>query len=121
MALRPNKLDQAAEIGLKPFTYKYRQPQHEPKANANGGEYAGVMAQNLEKHPLTAQTVTHTPEGLKVEIGPMVSLLSGVAGRHHERLEGHEGLLHAAKATMDKHEQMIHRLHEIITRRLGKV
>ena len=87
----------------------------------NGGEYAGVMAQNLEKHPLTAQTVTHTPEGLKVEIGPMVSLLSGVAGRHHERLEGHEGLLHAVKATMDKHEQMIHRLHEIITRRLGKV
>ena len=80
----------------------------------------GILAQNLQKHPLTAQTVKPTSEGLKVEIGPMVSLLSGVAGRHHERLEGHEGLLHAAKATMDKHEQMIHRLHEIITRRLGK-
>ena len=120
MAMRPNKLDQAAEIGLKPFTYKYRQPQHEPKANANGGEYAGVMAQNLEKHPLTAQTVTHTPEGLKVEIGPMVSLLSGVAGRHHERLDHHEGLIHALHGALTTHAHALAKLHDIINRRLGK-
>ena len=115
-----NKLDQAVETGLRPFVYRYREARFEPKSQPNGGEYAGILAQNLQKHPLTAQTVTHTPDGLKVEIGPMVSLLSGVAGRHNERLDHHEGLIHSLRGVLKDHEHALNKLHEIIGRRLGK-
>jgi hypothetical protein len=107
MSMRPkNELDSAVDVGLRPFTYRYRNPADAPTSTPNAGRMVGILAQNLQKHPLTAQTVTPTHEGLKVEIGPMVSLLAGVAGRHHERLE--------------QHEHALRKLHEIITRRLGR-
>lgn len=116
--MRRNPLDEAASVGLKPFTYRYKSPHDEPRSAPTGHEYAGVMAQNLEKHPLTAQTVQHTPAGLKVEIPSMVSLLSGMAGRHHDRLDEHEGLLHAHGEKLGQIESMLHKLHAIINRKV---
>ena len=77
------------------------------------------MAQNLQKHPLTAPTVSQTPNGLAVEVKPMVSLLAGMSGRHHDRLEEHAGLLHAHGEKLGQIESMLHRLHEIINRKVG--
>ena len=50
----------------------------------------------------------------------MVSLLSGVAGRHNERLDHHEGLIHSLRSVLKDHEHALNKLHEIIGRRLGK-
>ena len=119
--MRPkNELDQAVGEGLRPFTYRYRNPNDAPQSTPNSGRMVGILAQNLQKHPLTAQTVKPTSEGLKVEIGPMVSLLSGVAGRHHERLDHHEGLIHALHGALTTHARALAKLHDIINRRLGK-
>lgn len=117
-------IDGAAE-SMDPHVYHYKSMHDEPRSQPNGGLYGGIFAQHLQRDPIAKQAVSETPHGLKVELGPQVSTLSAIAGRHAQRLNAHEmhlgGLIHAhhhMKKQIDAHEQMMSKLHEILSRKL---
>lgn len=117
-------IDGAAE-SMDPHIYRYKSPHDEPRSQPNGGIYAGIFAQHLQKDPIAGQAIQQTPGGLKVELGPQVSTLSAIAGRHNQRLGAHEmhvgGLLrahHHMKQQIDQHAQMLEHLHNILSRKL---
>jgi hypothetical protein len=125
------EIDDAADT-LSPHTYRYKSPMDEPAQTPNGGRYAGIIAQNLLKHPLTSQAVLKTPKGLAIDQKPMLSLLAATSGRAHDRLNVHEmdighikGLLsatnahlHHMKQKVDQQEVMLNKLHQIISRKV---
>jgi hypothetical protein len=72
---------------LKAYTFRYKNPEHELKSTPNGGEYLGVMAQDVESTPAGKQIVSETPEGVKVlENKPMLSAMAAGLGNLNERL-----------------------------------
>ena len=72
---------------LKPYSYKYKDPQNEPRSEPTGGRYLGVMAQNVEQAPdVGRQIVKDTPRGKVLEGGAMMSAMAAGMGRLHERV-----------------------------------
>lgn len=77
---------------LKPYTFRYKDPEDEPSSAPHGGSYLGVIAQNVEKGPTGQTLVTDTPHGKAIEQGAsMGAALAGI-GRLHERLSALEGM-----------------------------
>ncbi len=76
---------------LKAYTFRYKEPRHELKAQPNGGKYLGVMAQDVEKTETGKQIVTENEEGTKqLELWPLVSALTGGVGHLNERIKNLE-------------------------------
>jgi hypothetical protein len=76
---------------LHPYTYKYKHPSYEPTSSPTGGQYLGVMAQDVERTPVGPQIVKDTPRGKMLEGGALMSALAAGVGRLHERLSALEG------------------------------
>jgi Chaperone of endosialidase len=77
---------------LHPYSFKYRDVRNEPRAVPTGGEYLGVMAQDVERAPgVGRQIVRDTPRGKVLETGATMSALAAGVGRLHERLKALEG------------------------------
>jgi hypothetical protein len=105
---------------FKPATYKYIDPRFEPRSTPNGGRYAGVFAQDLQAHPLGAQIVKDTPEGKKLEGGPLMSALAAMAGRHHDRLNDHEEVLGHHSALHQETESRLKAMEQVIAKMKGR-
>jgi hypothetical protein len=75
---------------LKPFTFRYKDPEDEPSAEPHGGRYLGIMAQNVEKGPTGDTLVIDTPRGKAIEEKPGLSAALAGIGRLHERLSALE-------------------------------
>lgn len=68
-----------------PYTFEYR-----PEAIAMGmprGRMAGVMAQDLERAPLSREVVHDTPRGKMLSVPKALSLNLALTGRLAERLD----------------------------------
>jgi hypothetical protein len=82
---------------LKPYSYKYKDPQMEPTSEPNGGRYLGVMAQNVEQSPFGRQIVKDTPKGKVLEGPALQSAMAAGMGRLHERVAQLEAMRQAQK------------------------
>ena len=72
-------------------TYRYKDPRHEPTDTPTGGEYGGIMAQDLERVPrLGPQLVKNGPEGKHLEWGANLSAALMGLGRNAERTDALE-------------------------------
>lgn len=76
---------------LAPYTFRYKDSSNEPTNHPTGGEYLGVMSQNVEKSPTGSTLVKDTPKGKMLEGGALMSGLAAGVGRLHERLKMLEG------------------------------
>jgi hypothetical protein len=74
---------------LDPKSYAYRSPKDEPVPNPHGGEYLGVMAQDLERVPdIGPQLVSQQPGQYKrVNTGAAISALLAGMGRLNQKYE----------------------------------
>lgn len=66
---------------VKPSQYEYKDPK-----NGVGKQY-GVMAQDLEKHPVGASLVISTPEGKKVDMAKGGAVILAAQSSLHRRLK----------------------------------
>lgn len=66
---------------LQAYSYKYKEPQKH-----GGGEQIGVMAQDLEKHPIGKSLVVDTPEGKMVNYGKSGGVLLASQAALNDRL-----------------------------------
>lgn len=74
--------------GLKAYTFRYKDPQYELKSEPNGGEYLGVMAQDVERTEAGKQIVSEGPDGVKrLESKPLMSAMAAGMGDLNERLK----------------------------------
>jgi hypothetical protein len=78
---------------MKPFSYRYDNPAHEPTDSPTGGRYLGIMAQNAERGPTGDTIVKETPAGKALEGRALMSAMAAGEGRLHERLAHVEGKL----------------------------
>lgn len=76
---------------LQPYTYRYKNPDDEPRTQPTGRPYLGIMAQNVERGPTGGTIVANTPRGKAIELGPMVSALAAGTGRLAQRVGALEG------------------------------
>ena len=104
---------------MSPFVYRYKDPRFEPRSEPNGQPYSGIMANELEKHPLGAQIVRDTPEGKKLEGPPLMSALAAMAGRHHDRLNDHEEVLGHHDALHEETQRRLQAMEEAIQHMRG--
>ncbi len=90
---KPNsELDQAfAAMPPKSFEYKPGVPGTQP-----GVQQAGIIAQDAERHPLTAAMVRETPHGKAIDLGTATSLNLAANSEHSQRLRALEAHLGGA-------------------------
>jgi hypothetical protein len=76
---------------MKPYSYKYKDPNDEPRERPTGGTYLGVMAQDLEHVPhVGPQLILNTPHGKMVDQKTMLSALAAGTARLNERVRALE-------------------------------
>jgi hypothetical protein len=79
---------------LDPKAFRYKDPSNEPISHPHGGEYLGVMAQDLEKMPngIGQQLVDSEPGAYKrVNTFPLATSLAAGLGRLNQRVMDLEG------------------------------
>jgi hypothetical protein len=93
----PDLTDQFLRM-LDPKHFKYDSPQYEPIPNPRGGEYLGVMAQDLERTPgIGRQLVSENRQGVKqINTGSALEALLAGVGRLDERMRALEKMKGAA-------------------------
>ena len=67
-------------------TYRYKD-----EAKHGEGKRAGILAQDLQKSPMGAAVVIHTPDGLALDPGKAISAALAATARLHERMSNLEG------------------------------
>jgi len=65
-----------------PYSFQYK-----PGMGQQPGEQLGVMAQNLQRDPMTNAMVTPTPRGLAISPAKAVGPLMGMVGRLNQRVK----------------------------------
>lgn len=76
---------------LKPYSYRYRNPNDEPTDLPTADEYLGVMAQDVERGPTGRTLVKESPRGKALDLGPNLSATMAGLGRLNERVRALEG------------------------------
>lgn len=78
---------------LHPYSFKYKRPEDEPAMGSpTGGQYMGVMAQDVERVPgIGKQLVKDTPRGKMLSTPATMAALAAGVGRLNERLKMLEG------------------------------
>lgn len=72
---------------MRPYSYKYKDPSMEPRVSPTGGDYLGVMAQDLERIPhLGPQIVVDTPNGKMVDQKTALSASMAGLARVNEKV-----------------------------------
>lgn len=82
--------------GIKPYSFKYKDPKDGSPTAPVDDRYLGVMAQDVEKTPTGNTIVKENAEGKKyLEIGPMMSALAASTAYMNDRVKALED--HAMK------------------------
>lgn len=106
----------------RPHSFRYKDPRDSMSSDPRkaGGRFLGVIAQQIEAEPhgFGKQIVNNGPNGKSLEIAPLVSALTAGVGRLHDRLDAHEGGLVHAHQKIDHLAAAMHKLHEIINRKV---
>lgn len=91
----------AADVRVPAYTYQYR-PEAAGMPGVTPGKQFGPMAQDLERHPLTAPMVQDTPRGKVVDTGAAALGSLSLASRANEKVDRLAAALEAEGALTDE-------------------